>query len=161
LDAELDGREEVMDVSNIGIGNINDDELVSKCSSNSIEYMNNVLIDSSQSVNHFHLDQSLIILARDCEHPRKMAQSPSGYPTCDSRCMSVQPRKSSPSRSPTQKSRNDPRLPLLPAGKNLTMDKFLQHCNIEVDDPMCQILIKGHDVKHWAFFWGKSDKQLM
>ncbi|KAA1096786.1 hypothetical protein PGT21_028669 [Puccinia graminis f. sp. tritici] len=160
-DAEVEGREEPLDLSNISIANINDVEIVSKCSSNSIEYMNDVSIDSSRSVNH--LDQSSVISARQssCEHPRKMARSPSGYPTCDFRCMSVHPRDSSPSQSPTRKSRSEPRLPLLPAGKHLTMDEFLQHCNIEVDDPMCQILIKGHDVKHWSFFRGKSDEQLM
>ncbi|KAA1082068.1 hypothetical protein PGTUg99_012242 [Puccinia graminis f. sp. tritici] len=138
-DAELEGRK------------VDDVNAVSKGSSDSIEYMNNISVDYARSSGR----------PNDTAHPRKMARSPSGYGTCDFRCMSVCPRDSSHSRSPTRKTRLDPRLPLLPAGKNLTMDDFLRHCNIDVDDPMCQILIKGHDLKHWSFFWGKSDEQLM
>ncbi|KAA1090574.1 hypothetical protein PGT21_005765 [Puccinia graminis f. sp. tritici] len=55
----------------------------------------------------------------------------------------------------------EPMLPLQPAGKLVTLDEFLVHCNIDVADAMCQTLFKGHDVKHWSFFRGKSDEDLM
>ncbi|EFP83413.2 uncharacterized protein PGTG_08599 [Puccinia graminis f. sp. tritici CRL 75-36-700-3] len=41
------------------------------------------------------------------------------------------------------------------------LNDFLVHCNIDIDDAMCQTLFKGHDVKHWSFFQGKSDEHLM
>ncbi|KAA1074207.1 hypothetical protein PGTUg99_030148 [Puccinia graminis f. sp. tritici] len=69
--------------------------------------------------------------------------------------------RAGPSLSPTRKMPREPMLPLQPAGKLVTLDEFLVHCNIDVADAMCQTLFKGHDVKHWSFFRGKSDEDLM
>ncbi|KAA1114628.1 hypothetical protein PGT21_016332 [Puccinia graminis f. sp. tritici] len=127
----------------------------SKASSESIEYMNELSVDSSISGNYV----TDSYLSTPHEHRRKMARSPTGDPTQAFSRMSVG--RAGPSPSPTRKIPREPMLPLQPAGKLVTLDEFLVHCNIDVADAMCQTLFKGHDVKHWSFFRGKSDEDLM
>jgi hypothetical protein len=120
----------------------------------------NSLNNSMLSLEYNSVSDSLDANDDRLHEARQKARSPSGYPTRNLGGVSGY-RSDHVSPSPTRKTRAEPMFPLLPAGKKMTLDEFLIHCNIEVNDPMCQILIKGHDVKHWSFFRGKSDEQLM
>ncbi|KAA1113025.1 hypothetical protein PGT21_018922 [Puccinia graminis f. sp. tritici] len=129
-----------------------DTEITSRSSSVEIEYMNANEV-SMKSSSPYSTPHDLN------NHRRKMVRSPSGDPIAAFSNMSV--RQTKPSPSPTRKICTNRMLPLLPAGKKLSLNDFLVHCNIDIDDAMCQILFKGHDVKHWSFFRGKSDEHLM
>jgi hypothetical protein len=137
-----------------------DIEIASGKSSASLEYViDNDFSEETSSLGNY-VTNSTSSTPHDLNiHRRKMVRSPSGDPIRAFSRMSVD--RMGPSPSPTRKMQSHHLLPLLPAGKQLSLNDFLVHCNIDIDDAMCKILFKGHDVKHWSFFRGKSDEHLM